>query len=53
VDDATVAAFRKHGHAAVEIHGIGSPLLSFVYCAPHTFDQGNDAPASSSTPASR
>jgi myo-inositol catabolism protein IolH len=37
--------FIEDGHAAVEmIHGINSPLVSFVYCAPHTFHQGNDAP---------
>jgi myo-inositol catabolism protein IolH len=37
--------FIEDGHAAVEmIHGINSPLLGFVYCAPHTFHQGNDAP---------
>ncbi len=37
--------FIEDGHAAVDmIRGINSPLVSFLYCAPHTFHQGNDAP---------
>ncbi|HET7475082.1 MAG TPA: sugar phosphate isomerase/epimerase family protein [Dermatophilaceae bacterium] len=35
--------FEEGGKAAVDlIRGINSPLLSFLYCAPHTFHQGND-----------
>jgi myo-inositol catabolism protein IolH len=37
--------FIEDGHAAVDfIRGINSPLVSFLYCAPHTFHQGDDAP---------
>lgn len=37
--------FVEDGHAAVDlIRGVNSPLVSFLYCAPHTFHQGNDAP---------
>jgi myo-inositol catabolism protein IolH len=36
--------FIEDGHAAVDfIRGINSPLVSFLYCAPHTFHMGNDA----------
>ncbi|MET9293328.1 sugar phosphate isomerase/epimerase [Streptomyces sp. NPDC003077] len=37
--------FVEDGHAAVDlIRGINHPLVSFLYCAPHTFHQGDDAP---------
>jgi myo-inositol catabolism protein IolH len=37
--------FEEDGRAAVDlIRGINSPLVSFLYCAPHTFHMGNDAP---------
>lgn len=35
--------FIEDGHAALDlIRGINSDLVSFVYCAPHTFHQGGD-----------
>ena len=35
--------FIEDGKAAVDlIRGINSPLVSFLYCAPHTFHMGND-----------
>jgi myo-inositol catabolism protein IolH len=35
--------FVEDGRAAVElIRGIDNPLVSFLYCAPHTFHQGGD-----------
>jgi myo-inositol catabolism protein IolH len=35
--------FVEDGHAAIDlIRGVGSPLVSFLYCAPHTFHQGGD-----------
>ena len=35
--------FCEDGIAAVDlIRGIDSPLVSFLYCAPHTFHQGGD-----------
>jgi myo-inositol catabolism protein IolH len=35
--------FEEDGKAAVDlIRGINSPLVSFLYCAPHTFHMGND-----------
>jgi myo-inositol catabolism protein IolH len=35
--------FVEDGRAAVElVRGIDSPLVSFLYCAPHTFHQGGD-----------
>jgi myo-inositol catabolism protein IolH len=38
--------FEENGKAAVDlIRGINSPLVSFLYCAPHTFHMGNDAKA--------
>ncbi|MDX3132711.1 sugar phosphate isomerase/epimerase [Streptomyces europaeiscabiei] len=37
--------FIEDGHAAVNlIRGINHPNVSFLYCAPHTFHIGNDAP---------
>jgi myo-inositol catabolism protein IolH len=37
--------FEEDGKAAIDlIRGINSPLVSFLYCAPHTFHMGNDAP---------
>ena len=37
--------FCEDGHAAVDlVRGINHPLVSFLYCAPHTFHMGNDAP---------
>lgn len=37
--------FEEDGRAAVDlIRGINSPLVSFLYCAPHTFHMGDDAP---------
>jgi myo-inositol catabolism protein IolH len=37
--------FCEDGHAAVDlVRGIDHPLVSFLYCAPHTFHMGNDAP---------
>lgn len=36
--------FEEDGRAAIDlIRGINSPLVSFLYCAPHTFHMGNDA----------
>jgi myo-inositol catabolism protein IolH len=36
--------FEEGGKAAIDlIRGINSPLVSFLYCAPHTFHMGNDA----------
>jgi myo-inositol catabolism protein IolH len=36
--------FEEDGKAAIDlIRGINSPLVSFLYCAPHTFHMGNDA----------
>ncbi|MFC5260704.1 sugar phosphate isomerase/epimerase family protein [Kribbella qitaiheensis] len=36
--------FEEGGRAAIDlIRGINSPLVSFMYCAPHTFHMGNDA----------
>jgi myo-inositol catabolism protein IolH len=36
--------FEEDGRAAVDlIRGINSPLVTFLYCAPHTFHMGNDA----------
>ncbi|TWP38285.1 sugar phosphate isomerase/epimerase family protein [Leekyejoonella antrihumi] len=35
--------WEEDGRAAVDIiRAINSPLVSFLYCAPHTFHQGND-----------
>jgi myo-inositol catabolism protein IolH len=35
--------WEEDGKRAVDlIKGINSPLVSFLYCAPHTFHQGND-----------
>lgn len=35
--------FVEDGRVAVDmIRGINSPLVSFLYCAPHTFHQGGD-----------
>jgi myo-inositol catabolism protein IolH len=37
--------WEESGSRALDvIRGINSPLVSFLYCAPHTFHQGNDAP---------
>ena len=37
--------FEEDGKGAIDlIRGINSPLVSFLYCAPHTFHMGNDAP---------
>lgn len=37
--------FVENGHDAVNlIRGINHPGVSFLYCAPHTFHIGNDAP---------
>ncbi|WP_243794180.1 sugar phosphate isomerase/epimerase [Saccharopolyspora gloriosae] len=37
--------FVEDGHVAVDmIRGINSPNVQFLYCAPHTFHMGNDAP---------
>jgi myo-inositol catabolism protein IolH len=37
--------WEEDGKRAVDlIRGINNPLVSFLYCAPHTFHQGNDAP---------
>ena len=37
--------WEESGLRAVDvIRGINSPLVSFLYCAPHTFHQGDDAP---------
>jgi myo-inositol catabolism protein IolH len=37
--------WEEDGKRAVDlIRGINSPLVSFLYCAPHTFHQGDDAP---------
>jgi myo-inositol catabolism protein IolH len=38
--------WEEDGKRAVDlVRGINSPLVTFLYCAPHTFHQGNDAPA--------
>lgn len=38
--------FVESGHTAIQmIRGINSPLVSFLYCAPHTFHQGGDLAA--------
>lgn len=38
--------FVENGHTAIQmIRGINSPLVSFLYCAPHTFHQGGDLAA--------
>jgi myo-inositol catabolism protein IolH len=35
--------FVEDGHAAVDfIRGLDRPWISFLYCTPHTFHQGND-----------
>ncbi len=35
--------WEEDGKRAVDlIRGINNPLVSFLYCAPHTFHQGND-----------
>jgi myo-inositol catabolism protein IolH len=35
--------FVEDGHAAIDlIRGINSPLVTFLYCAPHTFHMGGD-----------
>jgi myo-inositol catabolism protein IolH len=35
--------FLEDGRAAIDlIRGIDNPLVSFLYCAPHTFHQGGD-----------
>ena len=35
--------FVEDGKVAIDmVRGINSPLVSFVYCAPHTFHQGGD-----------
>lgn len=37
--------FIENGHDAINlIRGINHPNVSFLYCAPHTFHIGNDAP---------
>lgn len=37
--------FIEDGRAAVDlIRGINSPNVEFLYCTPHTFHMGNDAP---------
>jgi myo-inositol catabolism protein IolH len=37
--------WEEDGKRAVDlIRGINSPLVSFLYCAPHTFHQGDDCP---------
>ncbi len=36
--------FIEDGHAAVDlVRGLNRDWISFVYCTPHTFHQGNDA----------
>ena len=36
--------FIEDGHAAVAmVRGLNSDFISFLYCTPHTFHQGNDA----------
>ncbi|WP_426565043.1 sugar phosphate isomerase/epimerase family protein [Angustibacter sp. McL0619] len=38
--------WEEDGKRAIDlIRGINSPLVSFLYCAPHTFHQGNDCAA--------
>ena len=38
--------WEEDGKRAVDlVRGINSPLVSFLYCAPHTFHQGNDCVA--------
>jgi myo-inositol catabolism protein IolH len=38
--------FVENGHTAIQmVRGINSPLVSFLYCAPHTFHQGGDMAA--------
>jgi myo-inositol catabolism protein IolH len=35
--------FIEDGHAAVDfVRGLDRPWISFLYCTPHTFHQGND-----------
>jgi myo-inositol catabolism protein IolH len=42
--------FVEDGRAAVDlVRGINSPLVSFLYCAPHTFHMGGTRPESWST----
>ena len=37
--------FVEDGKVAIDmIRGVDSPLVSFLYCAPHTFHQGADTP---------
>jgi len=37
--------FVEDGHVAVDmIRGLNSPNVKFLYCAPHTFHMGDDAP---------
>ncbi|MGR3938753.1 sugar phosphate isomerase/epimerase family protein [Streptomyces sp. BRA346] len=37
--------FIEEGYEAINmIRGINHPLVSYLYCAPHTFHHGNDAP---------
>jgi myo-inositol catabolism protein IolH len=37
--------FVEDGHVAVDmVRGINSPNVQFLYCTPHTFHMGNDAP---------
>ena len=37
--------FIELGHPSLDmIRGINSPCVSFLYCLPHTFHQGDDAP---------
>lgn len=37
--------FIEDGHAAVDlVRGLDRDWVSFLYCTPHTFHQGNDAP---------
>jgi myo-inositol catabolism protein IolH len=37
--------FIEEGYAAIDmIRGINSPQVTYLYCAPHTFHHGNDAP---------
>ena len=37
--------FVEDGHVAVDmVRGINSPNVQFLYCAPHTFHMGDDAP---------
>lgn len=37
--------FVEDGHAALDlVRGLNADWISFLYCTPHTFHQGNDAP---------